>query len=233
MSGENCLIFRISQFSWVDLHSNILQLWENGEEFWNKVFRMLSPGALVRWCMKPASRNYTLRKKKCNFPNFLRVGFSLFYRYSNFWVLHKNREQFWNRVFAHCYQEHCQNVIHYKGHLSTFFPKRNATFHAAFLLKLSVTAVLVGRYWLLPWSLLIPTSSIRTPCCRDSPSLLLRKENASVQSHSSIALFFQLHQLLAIIGFCTPTHNGFQSLMAHCCVWTVHALATVNICLQM
>ena len=43
------------------------------------------------------------------------------------------------RVFAHCYQEHWQNKINYKVHLSTLFPKRNATFHAVFLLKKSVT----------------------------------------------------------------------------------------------
>ncbi len=135
---ENCLIFRISQFSWVDLHSNILKLWENGEEFWNKVFCMLSPGAFVRWCMKPAALNYTLRNKKCNLPTFLRGDFSLFYRCSNFCVLQENHEEFWNRFFAHCHQEHWQNEIHYKVHLSTLFPKRNATFHAAFLLKKSV-----------------------------------------------------------------------------------------------
>ncbi len=144
MSGENCLIFRISQFFWVDLHSNILKLWENGEEFWNEVFCMWSPGALVRWCMKPTSLNYTLRKKKCNFPTFLRGEFSLFYRYPNFWVLQPNHEQFWNRFFTRRYQEHWQNEIHHKVHLSTLFPKRNATFHAAFLLKKSVA----DRYYI-------------------------------------------------------------------------------------
>ncbi len=132
MSEKNCLIFRISQLTWVDLHSNILKLWENGEQFWNEGFCMLSPGALVRWCMNPASLNYTLRKKKCNFPTFLRGEFS-------FWVLQENCEQFLNRFFTHCYQEHWQNEIHYKLHLSTLFPKRNATFHGAFLLKKSVT----------------------------------------------------------------------------------------------
>ncbi len=40
--------------------------------------------------------------------------------------------------FTYCYQDHWQNGIHYRFHLSTFFPKRNATFHAAFLLKESV-----------------------------------------------------------------------------------------------
>ncbi len=99
MSGKNCLIFHISQFSWLDLPSNILKLLQNGEEFGNEIFCMLSPGALVRWCMKPASLNYTLRKKKCNFPTFLRGEFSLFYRYSNFWVLQENREQVWNWFF--------------------------------------------------------------------------------------------------------------------------------------
>ena len=44
----------------------------------------------------------------------------------------------WNWFFTHCYQEHWQNEIHYKVHLSTLFPKRNATSHAAFLLKKSV-----------------------------------------------------------------------------------------------
>ncbi len=83
---------------------------------------------LGRWCMKPASLNYTIRKKKCNFPTFLRGGFPLFYRYSNFWVLQENREQFWNRFFAHCYQEHWQNVIYYKVHLSTLFPKSYRNF---------------------------------------------------------------------------------------------------------
>ena len=46
--------------------------------------------------------NYTLRKKKCDFPTFLRGEFSLFYRYSNFWVLQENCEQFWNRFFTYC-----------------------------------------------------------------------------------------------------------------------------------
>ncbi len=96
MSGENCPIFRISLFSRVDLHSDILKLWDNGEEFWNGVFCMLLPGALARWGMKPAPLNYTLRKKKCNFPTFSGVEFLLFYLYSNFWVLQENHEQFWN-----------------------------------------------------------------------------------------------------------------------------------------
>ncbi len=52
--------------------------------------------------------------------------------------LQKNREHFWNRFFAHCYQEHWQNEIYYKVDLSTLFPKRNTTFQAAFLLKESV-----------------------------------------------------------------------------------------------
>ncbi len=43
----------------------------------------LTPGHVhfVKW--KPASLNYTLRKKKCNFKTFLRGEFLLFYRYSN------------------------------------------------------------------------------------------------------------------------------------------------------
>ncbi len=147
MSEENCLIFRISQFYWVDLHSNVLKLWENGEEFWNEVFCTLLPGALVRWCMKPASLNYTPRKKKCNFLTFLRGEFSLFYRY--FWVMQENCDQFWNRFFfAHCYQEHWQNEIDYKVHLSTLFPKRSANFHTAFLFKKSV---LEFGYLVLEW----------------------------------------------------------------------------------
>ncbi len=40
--------------------------------------------------------------------------------------------------FAYCHQEHRQNEIHYKIHLSTLFRKRNTTFHGAFLLRLSV-----------------------------------------------------------------------------------------------
>ncbi len=86
---------------------------------------------------------YTLRKKKYNFLTFLRGELSLFYSYSNFWVLQENHEQFWNRFFAHCYQDHWQNEIHYKEHLSTLFPKRNAAFNAAFLLKKSVRNDLV------------------------------------------------------------------------------------------
>ena len=34
------------------------------------------------------------------------------YMYSNFWILPENHEQFWNGVFAHCYQEHRQNEIY-------------------------------------------------------------------------------------------------------------------------
>ena len=100
MSGENCPIFRISQFSWVELHSNILKLLKNGKEFWSGVFCLLPPGALPRWCIKPASLNYTPRKKKCNFPTFLRGEFSLLYMYSNIWVLQENHEKFWNGVFC-------------------------------------------------------------------------------------------------------------------------------------
>ena len=37
--------------------------------------------------MNPAWLKYTLRKKKCNFQTFLRGEISLFYMYSNFWVL--------------------------------------------------------------------------------------------------------------------------------------------------
>ena len=44
--------------------------------------------------------DYTLRKKKCNFPAFLSAEFSLFHRSSNFWVLQENSEQFWNRFFC-------------------------------------------------------------------------------------------------------------------------------------
>ncbi len=40
--------------------------------------------------------------------------------------------------FACCHQQLRQNEMHYKVHLSTLFPKRNATFHGAFLLRLSV-----------------------------------------------------------------------------------------------
>ncbi len=59
-------LFDISSFtvflSWLALKHFIL--WENGGEFWNGIFCMLSPGALARWCMKPASLNYTLWKKE-------------------------------------------------------------------------------------------------------------------------------------------------------------------------
>ena len=89
MSGENCQIFRISQFSWVDMHSNIFKLWEYGEEFWNRVFCILSSGALSRLCMNPDLPKDTLIKKKCNIPTFLKGTFPLLYMYSNFWV-------FWN-----------------------------------------------------------------------------------------------------------------------------------------
>ena len=51
--------------------------------------------------------------------------------YSNIWVWQENREQFWNGFLAHCYQEYCWNEVCYKVHLSTLFPKRNATFHGA------------------------------------------------------------------------------------------------------
>ena len=67
--------------------------------------------------------------------------FSLFYMYSNFWVLQENHEQILNSFFAHCYQDHWRNEMHYKVHLSTLFPKRNATFDGAFLLGLSVSVV--------------------------------------------------------------------------------------------
>ena len=84
---------------------------------------------------------HSQKKKKCYFPTFLRGEISLFYRYSNFWVLQENREQFLNWVFAHCYQEHRQNEIHFKVHLSTLFTKRNTNFHGVFLLRLSVCLI--------------------------------------------------------------------------------------------
>ena len=148
MSREYCQTFRISQFSWIDLHSNILKLCENGEEFWNGVFCMLPPGALSVWCMNPALLKYTLRKKKCNFPTFLRDEFSLLYMYSNFWVLQGNCAQFWKGFFAHCHQKDRQNEICYKVHLSALFHKRHTTFHGAFLLRLSVVVVSFQK-WLL------------------------------------------------------------------------------------
>ncbi len=82
----------------IDMHN--LKLWENSEEFWNGVFCMLSLGTLVKWCMKLDSLNYILRKKKSNFPMFLRGEFSLFYLYSNFWIFQENHEQFSNGVFC-------------------------------------------------------------------------------------------------------------------------------------
>ena len=70
---------------------------------------------------------------------FLRCEFSLFYRYSNSEYCKRTVNNFETCFFAHCYQEHWQNEIHYKINLSsTLFPKRNVTFHAAFLLKKSV-----------------------------------------------------------------------------------------------
>ena len=72
MSGENHQIFRISQFSSVDMHSNILKLWEYGEEFWNEVFCILSPGALLRLCMNPDLLKNTLRKKEMQHSNILK-----------------------------------------------------------------------------------------------------------------------------------------------------------------
>ena len=144
MLGKNCQTFRISQFSLVDMHSNILELWEIGEEFWNGVFCILSPGALPRWYINLALLKYTLIKKKCNFPTILKGKFSLYYMYSNFRVSLENREQFWNGVFAYCHQEHRQNEILYKIHLSTLFRKRNTTFHSAFLLRLSVW---ITEFW--------------------------------------------------------------------------------------
>ncbi len=138
MSEENCLIIHISQFSWVDLYSNILKLCKNGEEFWNEVFCMLPPGALVRWCMKPASLNNTLRKMKCNFPTFFRGEFSFVLQVLKLLSIAREPWTIFEQVFTHCYQEHWKNDIHYKVHLSTLFPKRNTTFYAAFLLKMSV-----------------------------------------------------------------------------------------------
>ncbi len=46
-------------------------------------------------------------------------------------------------VFEHCQQEHRQNEIQHKVYLSTLLRKRNATFHGAFLLRLSVYLVLL------------------------------------------------------------------------------------------
>ncbi len=38
----------------------------------------------VRKCRNPNLLKYTLRKKKCNIPSFLRGAFPLLYMYSNF-----------------------------------------------------------------------------------------------------------------------------------------------------
>ena len=54
---RNLFIF-VCLFSWDDMHSNILKLWENCEEFWNVVICMLSHGSLPRWCMNPVSPEY-------------------------------------------------------------------------------------------------------------------------------------------------------------------------------
>ncbi len=63
------------------------------------------------------------------------------------WIWNRSQKtEYWEKTvsnfdmgfFAHCYQEHWQNEIHYKVHLSILFPKRNSTFHRAFLSRLSV-----------------------------------------------------------------------------------------------
>ena len=60
---------------------------------------------------------YTLLQKKRNFsePIFPSDPGSL--------TLTPGHVHFVNRFFTHCYQEHWQNEIHYKVHLSTLFPK--------------------------------------------------------------------------------------------------------------
>ena len=50
---------------------------------------------------------------------------------------------FWMWFLTNSCQEHCKNEVHYKFHLSTLFPKRNETFHCAFLLMMSV-----NRHWM-------------------------------------------------------------------------------------
>ncbi len=104
--------------------------------------------------MKPASLNYTLRKEKCNFLTFLRGEFTLFYRYSKTSEYCKRTvNNFATDFFAHCYQEHWQNEIHYIVHLSTLLPKRNETFHAVFLLKKCVHVSMDGTTQPIAYSL--------------------------------------------------------------------------------
>ncbi len=68
---------------------------------------------------------------------------------------------------AYCYQEHRQNEIHYKVHLSTLFPKRHATFHGAFLLRLSV--LLYAKHYHLDCHLFPPASVVE--CIKSVPSV--------------------------------------------------------------
>ncbi len=70
------------------LHPSLHSSSKEMQLFWTHFFRWHwvtdpDPGSCTFCQMKPASLDYTLRKKKCNFLTFLRGEFLLFYRYSN------------------------------------------------------------------------------------------------------------------------------------------------------
>ena len=111
---RNCPIFRILLFVWVDMHSNNLKLWENGEEFWNGVFCMRWPGTLARWFTNPALPNYTLRKKNATFQLSQGLNFHCFTCNQTAEYCERTVNNFWIGFFACCHQQHRQNALQAK-----------------------------------------------------------------------------------------------------------------------
>ncbi len=124
MSEENCLIFIFHSFPELTCTQTFQHCEKMVRNFGTRYFECyhLWPGALVRWCMKPASLNYTLRKKKCS---YLKGWIFVVLQVLKLLCIAREPWTILEHFFAYLYQEHWQTEIHYKVDLSTLFPKRN------------------------------------------------------------------------------------------------------------
>ncbi len=84
---------------------------------------------------QPSVAKLHSQKKEMQLFNFLRGWFLVTLPVLKLLNIARTVNNFGIGFFACCYQRHRQNEMHYKFHLSTLFPKRNATFHGAFLLS--------------------------------------------------------------------------------------------------
>ncbi len=91
---------------------------------WGLLYEMSR--SITKMIYQPSFAKVHSQKKKCNFPTFSVVQFSLFYMYSNFWERTVNN--FGIGFFACCHQQDRQNEMHYKDSSFYTLPKKKRNF---------------------------------------------------------------------------------------------------------